>query len=112
MLDPGPLSNWQWWPRFSQAALGPAIWDKAPQRRRCRRPSGLPSRCDPLDANSRRRDRSWSLGQIIGPAAVCQSHLRPMALLYSYAVRFPARPLPTRHKKLPTLTWPLLRRNS
>jgi hypothetical protein len=37
---------------------------QGPQRGRCRRPTGLPSRRDPLDANPWRRGRWRSLGQV------------------------------------------------
>jgi hypothetical protein len=40
-----------------------------------------------LDANSRRRGRSWSLGQVTRSVAVGGSRSQPMTLLYSSAVR-------------------------
>jgi len=41
---------------------------------------------DPLDANSRRRGRWWSLGQVTSSVGACRRRSRPPALLYFCAV--------------------------
>jgi hypothetical protein len=47
---------------------------------------------DPLDANSWRRGRSRSLGQVGGPIAAPRSRSQSVALLYSSAVQPSAWP--------------------
>jgi catechol 2,3-dioxygenase-like lactoylglutathione lyase family enzyme len=52
---------------------------------RARIPKRSPEVTDPLDANSRQRGRSGSLGQVTGSVAVRGSRWQPMTLLYSSA---------------------------